>query len=56
MLETPGYWPLVSLHIAFVRGPVEIRDALIALSRLERDTSDYRPLVIDLRLSPVARP
>jgi hypothetical protein len=38
-----------------VRGPVEIRHARIAHSRLARDASDHLPLVIDFHLNPVVR-
>ncbi len=47
----PAYWPVASLDKAFVRGPVAIRHAHIAHSRLARDASDHLPLVIDFQLN-----
>ncbi len=46
----PAFMPVASLDKAFVRGPMEIRHARIAHSRLARDASDHLPLVVDFHL------
>jgi endonuclease/exonuclease/phosphatase family metal-dependent hydrolase len=46
----PAFMPVASLDKAFVRGPVAIRHARIAHSRLARDASDHLPLVVDFHL------
>ena len=46
----PAYMPVASLDKAFVRGPVAIRHARIARSRLARDASDHLPLIVDFHL------
>ena len=47
----PAYWPIVSLDKAFSRGPIEVRHARIAHSKMARVASDHLPLVIDFHLT-----
>ncbi len=48
----PSYLPMTALDKAYVRGPIAIRHARIARSRLARDASDHLPLVVDFHLRP----
>jgi endonuclease/exonuclease/phosphatase family metal-dependent hydrolase len=52
----PAYLPVVSLDKAFSRGPVEVRHARIAHSKLARLASDHLPLVIDFHIKPSRAP
>jgi endonuclease/exonuclease/phosphatase family metal-dependent hydrolase len=47
----PAYLPVASLDKAFIRGPLDVRHARIARSRLARDASDHLPLVVDFHLN-----
>ncbi|MDG3005077.1 endonuclease/exonuclease/phosphatase family protein [Paludisphaera mucosa] len=48
----PSYLPMTALDKAYTRGPIAVRHARIARSRLARDASDHLPLVIDFHLEP----
>ncbi|WP_337173613.1 endonuclease/exonuclease/phosphatase family protein [Paludisphaera sp.] len=48
----PAYLPMTALDKAYARGPIAIRQARIARSRLARDASDHLPLVVDFHLEP----
>ena len=46
----PAWLPIGSLDKAFVRGPVEVRQARIVRTSLAKTASDHLPLVIDFHL------
>ena len=48
----PAYLPMTALDKAYARGPIAVRHARIARSRIARDASDHLPLVIDFHLEP----
>lgn len=48
----PAYLPMTALDKAYTRGPIAVRHARIARSRIARDASDHLPLVIDFHLEP----
>jgi endonuclease/exonuclease/phosphatase family metal-dependent hydrolase len=52
----PAWLAVGSLDKAFVRGPLEIREARILRTRLTRDASDHLPLVVDFHIrAPAGR-
>jgi endonuclease/exonuclease/phosphatase family metal-dependent hydrolase len=46
----PAYLPMTALDKAYARGPIDVRHARIARSRIARDASDHLPLVVDFHL------
>lgn len=46
----PAWLPVGSLDKAFVRGPIEVRNARVMKTSLSKVASDHLPLVIDFRL------
>ena len=52
----PAYLPMTALDKAYTRGPITVRHARIARSRIARDASDHLPLVIDFHLEPPPSP
>jgi endonuclease/exonuclease/phosphatase family metal-dependent hydrolase len=52
----PANWAVLSLDKAFMRGPIEVRQARIVHSPLTRLASDHLPLVLDFHIKPVRKP
>lgn len=52
----PAYLPMTALDKAYARGPIAVRHARIARSRIARDASDHLPLVIDFHLDAEPTP
>jgi endonuclease/exonuclease/phosphatase family metal-dependent hydrolase len=49
----PAYLPMTALDKAYARGPIDVRHARIARSRIARDASDHLPLIVDFHLEPI---